>query len=103
MLDKIAKEKICPFISNGEQLIKCIADNCIAWKKTDKIISIEDAANSLLEPNELMLWNKYRNSTELFTREAKEEEIYEEFCKFLEKYKDKLQDGYCLKIGDIEK
>lgn len=105
MLNKIAKEKICPFISNGEKLIKCITDECIAWKNTDKKFSIDEASSLLLEPNELIIWRKYRHrsASEIFNREKTEEELYDGFYKYLENNCGKLEDGYCLKIGDIEK
>lgn len=91
-----AKEKVCPFISNGEKLIKCITDECIAWKYTKTEFSTEEKVKILLNEEAQDIWNRY-----IENRKDIEYHYKEELSK-LDLLND-LKKGYCLKIGDIEK
>ncbi len=91
-----AKEKVCPFISNGEKLIKCITDECIAWKYTKTEFSTKEKVKILLNEEAQDIWNRY-----IENRKDIEYHYKEELSK-LDLLND-LKKGYCLKIGDIEK
>lgn len=91
-----AQEKICPFISNGEKLVKCIAGECIAWKYTKTEFSTEEKVKILLNEEAQDIWNHYIENRKDIEHHYKEELSKLDLLNHLKK-------GYCLKIGDIEK